>query len=113
MSVGSGLQPLMQTGPAEEVSTQADHCILSGVQTYVTLEGAVLVAAVGRIGAAGSGAGVFRGRGGAGAGDWRGGSGGHLQIDPETRRHRWGGTPPAPSASKHAHGGGGRPSGRV
>lgn len=93
MSVWSGLQPLMQTRPAEEVSTQADHCILSGVQTYVALKGAVLVAAVGRVGAAGPGAGGVRGRGGAGAaaGDRRGGSGGHLQLDPGTRRHRWGG----------------------
>lgn len=64
----------------EEVPTQADHCILGGVQTYVTLEGAVLVAAVGRGRAAGPRTRVFGGRGGARG--WRGGCGGHLNVDP-------------------------------
>lgn len=69
----------MQARPTEEVSTQADHCILGGVQTNVTLEGAVLVAAVGRGGAAGSGTRVLSSRGGA-SGWRRGGSGGHLKT---------------------------------
>lgn len=64
----------------EEVSTQADHRILGGVQTNVTLEGAVLVAAVGRSRAAGSGICVVSGR--SRARGWRGGSGGHLKTDP-------------------------------
>lgn len=58
----------------EEVSTQADHRVLGGVQADVTLEGAVLVAAVGRRRAAGSGARAFSGRGGA-----RGRGRGHLK----------------------------------
>lgn len=59
----------------EEVSTEADHCILRRVQTYVTLERAVLVAAVGRGGAAGSGVWVFSRR--SRARGWKVGSGGH------------------------------------
>lgn len=74
------------------MSTQADHCILGGVQTYVTLESAVLVATVGRSGAAGSGTLVFSRR--SRARGWWGGSGGHLKIDPvntkvEVVRLRW------------------------
>ena len=68
----------------EEVSTQADHCILGGVQTYVALKSAVLVATVGRSRAARSGTWVFSGRGRARG--WRGGGGGHLQIDPLNRK---------------------------
>lgn len=60
----------------EKVSAQTDHCILGGVQTDVTLEGTVLVAAVGRRGAAGTGTGVFVC--GSGASGRRGNSGGHL-----------------------------------
>lgn len=63
----------------EEVSTQADHCVLSGVQTDVTLESAVLVAPVGRNRAAGSGTRVLSGR--SRARGWRGRRGGHLKID--------------------------------
>ena len=63
------------------MSTQADHCILSGVQTYVTLESAVLVATVGRSRAAGSGTWVFSGR--SGTRGWRGGSSGHLKTQQE------------------------------
>lgn len=63
MSGWSCFQPLMQTRPAEEVSTQADDCIFGRVQTYITLKRAVLVraAAVGRCGraAAGRGPSVF------------------------------------------------------
>lgn len=66
----------MQTGPTEEVATQADHRILGGVQANVTLEGAVLVAAVGRRRAAGSGSRVVGSRGGASGRRWSGG--GHL-----------------------------------
>lgn len=63
------------------MSTQADHCILGGVQTYITLKGAVLVAAVGSSGAAGSGTWCVVG-GRSRAGGWRGGGGGHLKTDP-------------------------------
>lgn len=67
----------------EKVSTQADHCILGGVQAYITLKSAVLVAAFGRRGAAGPGTWVFSGRSAArGWRGWRGGSGGHLKTDP-------------------------------
>ena len=62
------------------MSAQTDHRVLGGVQAYVTLESAVLVAALGRRRAAGSGVRVLGGRGGAGG--WRGRSGGHLKIDP-------------------------------
>lgn len=68
----------------EEVSTQADHCILGGVQAYITLESAVLVATVGRSRAAGSGTWVFSGR--SRARGWRGRSGGHLKTDPLNER---------------------------
>lgn len=63
----------------EQVSTQADHCILGGVQTYITFESTVLAAAVGRSRAAGSWTGIFSGRSGARV--WRTGGGGHLKID--------------------------------
>lgn len=78
------------------MSTQADHRILGGVQTDITLESAVLVAAVGRSRAAGSGTRVFRGRGRASG--WRGRSGGHLKTDQQ--EGTGGVTPLAPSASK-------------
>lgn len=82
------------------MSTQADHCILGGVQTYITLESAVLVATVGRSRAAGSGTWVFSGR--SRAGGWRGGgggSGGHLKIDRLNKKVQIGVTPLAPSSS--------------
>lgn len=78
----------MQTGPTEEVATQADHRILGGVQTNVTLEGAVLVTAVGRRGAAGSGTRVVGSRGGASG--RRGSSGGHLFKLRSAKRGRGG-----------------------
>lgn len=90
LSVGSGLQPLMQARPTEEVSTQADDCILSRVQTYITLKSAVLVATVRRSRAAGSGTCVFSGRSSRASG-WRGGGGGHLKIDPLSERVQVGG----------------------
>lgn len=84
--VGSGPPGQQWTGVTsnsfspEEVSAQADHCILGGVQTDVALESAVLAAAVGRRRAAGSGTRVVGGRGGARG--RRGGGGGHLKTDP-------------------------------
>lgn len=82
------------------MSTQADHCILGGVQTYITLESAVLVATVGRSRAAGSGTWVFSGR--SRARGWRGGggSGGHLKIDTLNKKVQEGVTPLAPSSSQ-------------
>lgn len=43
LSVWSRLQPLMQTGPTEQVPAQTDHSVLGRVQADVTLEGAILV----------------------------------------------------------------------
>lgn len=68
----------------EEVSTQANHCILGGVQTYVTLKSAVLVATVGRGRSAGTGSRVFCGPSRARC--WRGGSGGHLNTAPLNKK---------------------------
>jgi len=70
------------------MSTQTDNCILGGVQTYITLKSTVLVATVGRSGAAGSGIRVLSGR--SGARDWRGSRGGHLKIDPLNKRVQMG-----------------------
>lgn len=42
LSVRSGLQPLMQTRPTEEMATQADDSVLGCVQAYIALEGTVL-----------------------------------------------------------------------
>lgn len=61
------------------MSTQADYCILSRVQTNITLESTVLVAVVGRSRAAGSRTGVVGGPGRGGS--LRGGCGGHFKID--------------------------------
>lgn len=86
------------------MSTQADHCILGGVQTYITLESAVLVATVGRSRAAGSGTWVFSGRsrarGWRGDGGGGGGSGGHLKIVILNKKVQVRVTPLAPSSSK-------------
>lgn len=67
------------------MSTQADDCIFGGVQTYITLKGAVLVAAVGCSRAAGGGPCVFRSRGA-----------GHLKTDPLNTNIQSGEAPTAP-----------------
>lgn len=43
LAVGPRLQPLVQAGPAEQVSTQADHGVLGRVETDVALKAAILL----------------------------------------------------------------------